>query len=258
VERIKEFFIPLLERNPSGSDWLPPLLQATPAGTIHLGELADDPSWLHANLTMPALEGRRTCFQYPVAPPPELVLWFIDHPEALRWPPGAEHSPEARLLRRALLYDEPPGARRKAQERARELMRVRSAFAHEWWRFEELHAPDLVLMTDPLVLTFVAASDELPAVSAWYPQRSVLHRALEAAERLAQPGDENRPERAWGTIVLSDVPLPEASAAGLRHSLPAGAPHRDEAGRAELAAGYLGALTWAQAAAAVAPAMAQR
>lgn len=258
MERIKEFFIPLLERNPSGVDWLPVLLRATAAGERRFGELVDEPGSLDANLTLPALEGRRTCFQYPVAPPDGLVAWFIDHPEALRWPSGVELSPEARLLRRALLYDDPPGSRAKAQSRARDLMQVRSAFAHEWWRFEELHRPDLLLTTNRLVLSFVAAEDALPAVTDWYPRRSVLHRALEAAERLARAGDENQPERAWGTIVLCTAPLAQATTAALDESLPGGAPHRDEAGRAALAAGYLGALTWEDAAAAVAPAPVRR
>jgi hypothetical protein len=249
-ELIQQFFTPLLERNPSGIDWLPPLLRATPAGEERLGALIDDLGSLDANLTLPALEGRRTAFQYPVAAPSALSHWLIDHPEALTWPCDAELKPEVALLRRALVLDEPSGSRVRAQERARDLIPVRSAFSEEWWRFEETFWPDVVLMSDRLALTVVGTEDTLEPVSAWYPQRSVLVRALEAAERLAD-------ERRWGTIVLSEVPLTAASDAALRDALPLAAPHRTAAERAQLADAYLGNLTWAQAGAAVAPVLAR-
>jgi hypothetical protein len=250
-ERIQQFFTPLLERNPSGLDWLPPLLRATPLGEERLEALIDDAGSLDANLTLPALEGRRTAFQYPVAAPPSLNHWLIDHPEALVWPPDVELKPEVALLRRALVCDKPPGSRERAQSRARDLVPIRSAFAAEWWRFEETFWPDLLLMSDRLALTFVAAEQALDPVSEWFPQRSVLVRALEAAERLAD-------ERRWGTIVLSDVPLAAATETALRDALPGAAPHRTAAERDALAHGYLGNITWDRAAQAVAPVPAPR
>lgn len=249
--RSQRFFTPLLERNPSGIDWLPLLLRATPGAEARLGELVDDAGSLDANLTFPALEGRRTAFGYPVAAPQGLSLWLIDNAHRLTWPAGAALKPEVELLRRALVLDDPPGSRARAQGRARDLVPVRSAFAEEWWRFEETFAPDLVLKSDRLALTVVAAGDRLEPVSDWYPQRSVLVRALEAAEHLAD-------ERSWGALIISDAPLPEATEEAVRTSLRDAAPHRTEAERAELADGYLGNLTWEQAAAAVAPVLAPR
>jgi hypothetical protein len=249
--RIQRFFTPLLERNPSGIDWLPPLLRATPAAEERLGGLIEDAGSLDANLTLPALEGRRTAFRYPVAAPPGLSRWLVDHPARLTWADGGKLKPEVRLLRRALVLDEPPGSRAKAQSRARDLIPVRSAFSEEWWRFEETFWPDMVLKSSRLALTFVAAERTLDPVSEWYPQRSVLVRALEAAERLAD-------ERRWGTIVLSEVPIAGASDAALRDALAEAAPHRTEAERAQLADAYLGNLTWDRAATAVAPVLAPR
>lgn len=239
----QELFEPLLKRNPSGSEWLPRLLCATPHHE-RLGGAAAEPGALHANFTVPGLEGRRACFMYPVAPPPGLVAWQIEHPDRLSWAEGESRSPEARVLRRALLRDEPPGARGRAQRRARELAPVRSAFAEEWWRFEETFRPDCLLMSDRIVVVVVAAGAELPAASPWYPPRSVLVRGLEAAWRLAG-------QRAWGALVLADVPLPEAEDAAVQASLPGAAPHLDASERAELAGGYLGHLTWERAAQAV-------
>ncbi len=242
----KEFYEPLLRRNPSGSDWLPRLLAALPQAA-RLGELLDEPGSLHANLTVPGIEGRRPCFVYPVAPPDGLIAWYIENPERLRWPADAEGSPLARRLRRALLYDQPAGSRRRAQARARELAPVRSAFAEEWWRFEETFRPDCLLMSDRLVVTVVAVGSTLPAASDWYPQRSVLVRGLEAAWRLAGA-------RRSGALLLSEEPVAEADDAAVRASLPAAAPHLRDGERAELAGGYLGNLTWDAAARAVEPA----
>ena len=243
--RTQDFFEPLLKRNPSGSEWLGRLLAALPQ-RARLGELIDEPGALHASLTVPGLEGRRACFAYPVAPPDGLIAWYIEHPERLRWPAGAGGSPLARRLRRALLYDQPPGSRRRAQARARELAPLRSAFAEEWWRFEETFRPDCLLMSDRLVLTVLAVGSTLPAASDWYPQRSALVRGLEAARRLAGA-------RRSGALLISQAPVAEAADAVVRASLPAAAPHLRDDERAELADGYLGNLTWDDAARATLP-----
>jgi hypothetical protein len=110
-----------------------------------------------------------------------------------------------------------------------------------------------VLITDRLVLTFAAAERAVDPVSPWYPERTVLVRALEAAERLAAPDG-----RAWGTVLLAPCPLADGTPDALAESLPAGAPHRAVSDRAALAAGYLGQLTWEAAEAAVAPVLAAR
>jgi hypothetical protein len=232
------FFEPLLEGDPGGRSWLGELLRATPHGG-RLGETREQPGFLHPNLTVRGLEGRRPCFEYPVAPPPALLEWFIDHPDRLTWPEGVSLSSEVELLRRALLLDQPPGARVKAQQRSRDLMPVRSAFAQEWWRFEETHEPDCLLVTDELVLVIVAAGTEIEPVSPWFPERSRVHRGLEAASKVAE-GDQQR----WGALVCSSEVLADAEDAAVRASLPGGTPHLDTLGQDRLAGGYLGNVTW--------------
>jgi len=233
----------LLQSAPHGEGWLPALLRAAPYGLRRLGEVADAPGPLSATLTLAGLEGRRSCFHHPVAVAPELLAWLIKHPEQLRWPESVERdlSPPAARLRRAMILDEPPGARARAQERALELMRVRSAFAREWWRLEETFVPDCLLVSDRLALVVVAACPALAPATEYYPQRTVLHSALDAALRLAE--ERRRP----AVIVLSDTPLPEATVASLERSLPQASPHVDSSGRAALLAAYLGNLTWEQA-----------
>jgi hypothetical protein len=241
VSDVVSLLTPLLERDPGGRSWLPALLQAAPRGVEALGELADDPGYLSISLSVRGVSGQMACFAQPVSPPREVLAWYVDHPDRLTWPPGAELTPEATVLRRALIHDQPPGARPRAQERARELMSERSVLSKEWWRFEERAELDCVLMTNRLVLVVEAAFDGGHGpVSNWYPARTQLVRDLEAARALASEG------RRWAALLLGEGP---SEAEGLE----AAAPHLDEAGRRELRDAYLGALSWEAAAGAVAP-----
>jgi hypothetical protein len=137
MSEVVSLLTPLLERDPGGRSWLPRLLQAAPRGAEALGELAADPGYLSISLSVRGVSGQMACFAQPVSPPREVLTWYVDHPDRLTWPPAAELTSEATVLRRALLYDQPSGARARAQERARELMSERSVLSKEWWRFEE-------------------------------------------------------------------------------------------------------------------------
>lgn len=236
---LPRFFESLFARDPSGAGWLPALLQAAPHGRAALGELADQPGWIEITLAVAGANGRIAAFDYPAPPSRGLLTWLVDHPDALTWPDGAEHSRASARLRRALIDDDPPGARAKAQDRAHELMRTASAFASDWWRFEDASKLDCVLMTDRLVL--VIETDPLSPATDWYPQRTRLVRDLEAAEQLAR-------ERAFATLVLGAQPLPDEQ---LARTIASGTPHLTSVERDALAAGYLGSLTRHQASEAI-------
>ena len=242
LTRVQPFFTPLFRRDAAGGSWLSALLRATPYGPDRLGELAEQPGWLQTQLAVRTPSGRLGCFEYPAAPTRELLAWFIDHPDALSWPADSvESSPETTLLRRALLDDDPPGAQRRAQERARELIRKRSSLSREWWRFEPMSKLDCILITDRQVIAVIGKRDiGVEPATHWYPPRSELVRDLEAAKRLADG-------KAFGAIVISDRPLAEADDVHLARVLPAAAPHLDDEDRAELRNGYLGNVTWADA-----------
>ncbi len=243
--RVQPFFEALFARDASGRGWLSDLLRAAPRGRDSLGGLVDEPGWLEIPLAVRGAGGRLACFDYPAWPSPRLLRWFIDHPDRLSWPAGAELSAETVRLRRALLYDEPPGTQARAQERARELLRSRSALSREWWRFEEMTTLDCVLITDRLAVTIEAVdSVRVPVATEWYPARSVLVRDLEAARQIAQ-------QRAWATLLLSDAPVAGGGAEELERGLPESAPHLDEGERRDLAGAYLGNLTWEAASRAV-------
>jgi hypothetical protein len=247
VTAAEPFFTPLFRRDASGSTWLSALLAATPHGAERLDEFVDAPGWLQTQLAVPGASGRLACFEYPAAAPRRLLAWYVDHPEQLVWPADAEDrmSAETVLLRRALIDDDPPGARSRAQERAHDLLPRSSGLTPAWWRFEGLSKLDCVLITERLVVTVaVERAGELSPATPWYPRRSSLVRNLEAARHLA---DGKR----FASLVLSARPLPDATDEHLAHALPEAAPHLDELEQRELHDAYLGNLTWDRAAAAV-------
>jgi hypothetical protein len=243
--RVRPFFEALFARDPSGGSWLPQLLRAAPHGAERLGELAGSPGWLVTPLAVRGANGRLACFDHPTHPPRELLRWFIDHPDRLRWTDIDGVSADAVRLRRALVLDEPAGSRARAQDRARELLVTRSGLSREWWRFEEPALLDCVLITPRIVVTVTGKRDDGPCPSTpWYPQRTDLVRGLEAARQIAS-------ERRWASVLISDQALAEGSDEALRRSLPQAAPHLDDEQRGELREAYLGNLTWTGASAAV-------
>ena len=246
--RVRPFFEALFTRDPSGGSWLPQLLEAAPYGDARLGDLAQSPGWLVTPLAVRGATGRLACFDYPAHPPKELLRWFIDHPGQLRWVEAPGVSADAIRLRRALVLDEPLGAQVRAQDRARDLLVSRSAYAREWWRFEEPVVLDCVLITPRLVVTVTAKDKDkegLCPTTPWYPQRTDLIRGLEAARQMSGG-------RRWASLLISERPVAEATDAALARSLPDGAPQLDDEQRAELQQAFLGNLTWERAAEAVA------
>jgi hypothetical protein len=242
---VQPFFETLFTRDPSGRSWLPALLGASPHGHDMLGELVEQPGYLSTLLAVRAMSGRLATFEYPVAATRELLTWYVEHPDRLRWPADIDQSPGAARLRRALLDDDPPGSRVRAQQRARELVSSRSPTADEWWRFEGVDTLDCMLITDRLVVTVLGKQSEpLAPASEWYPARSELVRDLEAARHYAQG-------KQWGSLLISERELPDGTREALAEALPDAAPHLDDAGREELRRAYLGNLTWEHAYASV-------
>jgi hypothetical protein len=244
ASRIERFFEALLARDGAGGSWLGPLLGAAPRGRERFGELAERPGWLEAPLAVVTETGRRGAFEYPAVPSRQLLAWLIDNPERLTRPNGEQTTSEARRLRRALLDDDPPGARRRAQDRAHDLLRSSAPFTPAWWRFEDARIIDCLLMTDRLVLLVHGSDGAAAPPTPWFPERTSLVRDLEAARRYGEAG------KAWGVLVLGAAQEREEDEVLLRE-VAAGAPHLGEEERRDLADGYLGALSWQEAAAAV-------
>ena len=247
VSSIESLLTPLLERHASGRQWLGALLRAAPRGPDRLGEeLLEIPGSLSMSLSVRGISGRLGAFEYPLVAPRGLTSWMIEHPEELDWPEGEEMSPETLRLRRALLRDDPPGSRARAQERARELLRSRSVLSQEWWRFERPTTLEGVLMTDRFVVSILGGSpDPLGPATPWYPARSRLIRVLEAARELAEG-------RVWGTLLLTEAPVELGADVLSDEALARAARHLSSGEQRELRAAYLGNLTYDTAAEATA------
>jgi hypothetical protein len=237
----------LFARDAGGRSWLPGLLNACEGARSHLGVLVDEPGYLEVPLAVRAQTGMLACFSYPAAPTRQILGWYIDHPEALTRSTAAQSLPpttaETKLLRRALLDDDPPGSQLRAQHRAHDLVRSSSPRLPAWWRFEEPGRLDCVLATDQLFVSITAPCERggLRPATAWYPQRSELVRDLESARRLAEG-------RAFAGVLICDgePPAEVADASAVAATIAAGTPHLDPAGRDDLGSGYLGCLNWAQ------------
>ena len=241
--RVESLFDALLARDGAGGSWLAPLLRASPRGAERLGDLVTAPGWLEATIAVRTETGRRGAFEQPAAPSRRLLGFYVDHPEKLTRPAQEDSTAEAARLRRALIDDDPPGLRARAQERAHELLRRSAPLGPAWWRFEEAHRCDCLLITDRLVL-LVRDGDEATPATPWFPARTGRVRDLEAAERIADGG------KSWAVLTLARTPAGEAGRRELARALEAGAPHLDAPGRAALLDGDLGELSWAAAAAA--------
>lgn len=243
LTRVRPFFGALIARDPSGHSWLAPLLAAAPHGAALLKRLDGDAGTLLSALTVPSVKGYLGCFEYPVAAPSELLAWFIEHPDELVWPGAQTYSTDTTKWRRALLYDEPPG-RAAAHTEARAAVQSGASANRAWWCFEGRSMLDCVLLTDRLVVTVEGKRTEpISAATDWYPKRSQLVRNLEAAKQLSNG-------RTWASLLISEQPVEQGADAGLDVVLADSAPHLDGDGHRELAAAYLGNLTWAQACAA--------
>jgi len=160
----------------------------------------DDPGELLSTFLRPHPSGKapRACFEYEVLPERPFLQWCIEHPEELSWPRREDFKANTRRLRRAPLYDEPPG-RENAQAQALELLETRAVSERGWWRFEGSSFIDCVLATDRLVVTVEGKRTEpLSAATDWYPQRSQIVRNLEAARQIAKG-------RRWATVVISET-----------------------------------------------------
>jgi hypothetical protein len=193
-----------MARDPTGGDWLGPLLAATPHGRAVLGDTIGSPGELLEALRQPGTNGLQRCFEYPVCAPAPTLDLVHRKPGRAVWPRGAKYSETTTTLRRALLDDEPPG-RSEAQRQARELVATRPPNAREWWRFEGESMLDCVLMSDRLVVTIEGKRTEpISATTEWYPKRSQLVRNIEAAKQLAHG-------RQWCSILISEQPIPEGS-----------------------------------------------
>jgi hypothetical protein len=118
LTRVQPFFERAFALDPT-ADCLCALLQAAPRGRAVVGDLVDEAGQILAQLLAKHPDGKasRACFEYPVPPDRRFLRWCAEHPDKLKWPTGVTYAEKTTRMRRALLYDQPPG-RKTAQEQA--------------------------------------------------------------------------------------------------------------------------------------------
>lgn len=240
LTRVQPFFTLALEC-PSG--WIGTLLAATPAGRDVLGHAVDDPGDMDAELLEAhpdPTKAPRRMFEFEVAPSKRFLRWLVQNPDELTWPDGQTYSSTTKKWREALLDDMHAG-RKATQEKALAAIETKSPRTRAWWRFEGSSWIDAIISTEHLVVMIEGKRTEpLSSSTHWYKARTQLLRNLEAARDLADG-------RAWGCLLLSEHPIPQGTPEALGGSLATAAPHLSDLERNDLAAHYLGQLTWRQA-----------
>jgi hypothetical protein len=245
LTRVQPVFGAALDRDATGSSWLPRLLAATPRGRDALGSVVDNPGVLSSRTLEPSPSKKASlrCFEQQVPPDRRLLSWCVEHPGMLVRPLPSDAPSEAEKLRRNLICDEPAGSRKAAQRRARRLVAHEPVGQRAWWRFERSTEVDCVLATDRLVLCVEGKRNErLSKGTTWLASRHQVARNLEAAWRLAGS------DRAFAVLVcVETLGDPIASVGFVIDSLEESSPHLFAAERTSLGSAYLGEITWASA-----------
>lgn len=231
--RVRPVFRELLERDPSGADWIAPMLAAIPQAN-RLGSLVlEHPGSIR--------HGGHTRFEYPAPPSDEFLRWLIRHPAQMMWPrrKGVEVQYGAAAQRRREQLFGRRGPEQQHEARAAALAELDefggARSAGRWWAFEGFTKVDFCLQTEELVL-FVEGKrkDQLTRSNDWYKQRNQLVRNMEVVGAVA--GD-----RACGVVLCTEHPVPSLDQATLDSSTP----HLRQDGREVLARRFLGQITWA-------------
>jgi hypothetical protein len=256
ITRVRPFFSALLRRDPTGNEWLRPLLGAAPRAAQALPEaVLDDPGELLPELAQTRQYADRVlgrtiplsdCFEHPAPPSRAFLRWLLEHPDKLRWPTvgGELHTfgAETQRLREALV-DGPSADRASAQRQGLAELEHRGPAKSRrlWWAFEGFTEVDCWLETERLLVFVEGKRTELLSSSTdWFPQRNQLVRNLEVVGELAAG-------RAAGVLLVTEDPGVELAEAAVAAS----APHLDRAAHAALYTRYLGQTTWAALADAV-------
>ena len=249
ITRVRPFFSFLLQRDPSGATWLPPLLEAgdqygrlDPALRRRPGDLLPGlvQTRRHAGRILDRTIDLPRAFEHPAPPSVGFLRWLIEHPERLRWP---ERSPGVRVSygaptqrhREALVHG---SAEEREAAQALALSELEGLGAagsrRRWWAFEGFTEVDCWLETDQLLL-FVEGkrTEPLSPSTHWFPQRNQLVRNMEVVGDLAG-------SRAAAVLLVTEQPVDEVP----ESALVASTPHLDDAARDVVRRRYLGQTTW--------------
>lgn len=246
LTRVRPFFDQLITGDPSGESWL----AAVAAGASSEDDVAERPPVLgpldqelllgkhHKDNRLGVKVWMRRCFEYPLLPTRELLEFCLRHPDALKWPeasgrPDEDMGKETLRMRKALLFDEPPGRTEAQQEGLALLDKLGPGkAARKWWAFEGATEVDCLLRTETYTLLVEGKrTEDLSEKTRWLPGRNQLARNLEAAGQI----------RHAGVLLAVENLIPDLDVQAIVEK---GCPHLDGTRQQVLRGRFLGQVTW--------------
>jgi hypothetical protein len=198
----------LLSNDPTGRLWIPSLLSEATLNQDLAPTLVDDADdrgiWLQPYQRWVDRELRQwfgveveyeACFEFLLAPPNNLLVWLLNHPEQLvprdDWRKSMRNQDHI-LLREQLLGEHGETAQMQAKRLATEALNRYGVEKSDkrWWAFEGFTKVDCLLETQKTVFVFEGKRTEpqSPAVS-WLPRRNqVIRGSAEQAVRCNADG----------------------------------------------------------------------
>jgi hypothetical protein len=256
ITRVRPVFTQLLQRDPSGSDWLTKLVNCAPNRDC-LDRSNEGKYTILPRCTVPrAFQDRilkgfgiqtidlPACFERDLAPSAAFLRWLVLNPHLMTWPmKGGQrkrYKRETQVPRERLFGMRECGAQAKVQEQALDEIAKEGALRSKgkWWAFEGFTSVDYCIETNDFVLLIEGKrTEQLSKSTEWYPIRNQLIRNLEAASEIAQGKNY-----ALLLVVELEADIPPISR--ISQMIVESLPHLCSNARFCLAAHYLGATTW--------------
>jgi len=256
ITRVRPVFQALMQRDPTGADWLPRLLGLAGHECELAANLASDPGVLLPSVTEkrcykdPVLRRKpynipgiwlEVCFEKRTHPPARFLRWLVRHPDHMTWPESGKgrrrrFGARTQRLREELFGYHGPEAQNNAMTMALDALESRGAARswRKWWAFEGYTDVDCWLETDQLLL-FVEGKRTEPISESidFYPHRNQVLRNLEAAA-------EHCSEKEYAVMVIAEEALADPSP----QEIELGLPHLSSLERGEMMRHYLGCVLW--------------
>jgi hypothetical protein len=256
ITRVRPVFTQLLQRDPSGSDWLTELVNCAPNRDCLKRSNEGRPTILPWCTVPRAFKDRilkgfgiptidlAACFERKLAPSAGFLRWLVRNPHLMTWPMKSgqrkRYKPATQVPREQLFGMHDAAAQAEAQQQALDEIEKAGVLQSErkWWAFEGFTSVDCCFETHDFVLLIEGKrTEQLSKSTEWYPIRNQLIRNLEAASEIAQGKNY-----ALLLVAESEADIPPIPHISLMvvESLP----HLYSTARFCLAAHYLGATTW--------------
>jgi hypothetical protein len=242
LTRVQPVFNELLNRWPSGQDWVQRLCEmatATRASARPQGNMGP----LMPQETPQVAKRVGKVFERAISAPTAFLRWLIRHPERMHCSDEVNfgsRDPGVSEWRRKLLRGNAEERKDAIDEGLKALENTPAVqWRGKWWVFEGRSHIDCCLMTEQCVL-FVEGkrTESVSPATQWFTQRSQLWRNVETAQEFAA-GKQFGVILAVETDVDGRVALEQAAT-----TLVASYPHLDDSSCEELSRHLLGYVTW--------------